>query len=82
MIATGILCKNLRFIRQLEEIEAREKELITRINHVDEQMRALEDRTALDKINIRYRVTCSDMLPNDKAASFSVDAILMEPQAM
>jgi len=36
MIAAGILRKNLRFVRHLEEIEAREKELIPRINHADE----------------------------------------------
>ena len=82
MIAAGILRKNLRFVRQLEEIEAREKELIPRINHADEQMKALKDRIARDKINTRYRVTCSDMLPNIKAASLIADAILMEPQAV
>ena len=75
MIAAGILRKNLRFVRQLEEIEAREKELITRINNADEQMKALKDRIARDKINTHYRVTCSDMLPNIKAASIIADAI-------
>ena len=82
MIAADILRKNLRFVRQLEEIEAREKELITRINHADEQMKALKDRITRDKINTHYRVTCSDMLPNIKAASIIADAILMEPQAV
>ena len=82
MIAAGILRKNLRFVRQLEEIEAREKEIIPRINHADEQMKALEERIARDKINTYYRVTCSDMLPNSKAASLIADAILMEPQAV
>ena len=82
IIATGILRKNLRFVRQLEEIEAQEKELITRINHADEQMKALKDQIACDKINTHYRVTCSDMLPNSKAASLIADAILMEPQAV
>ena len=82
MIATGILRKNYKFVRQLEEIEAREKELITRINHADEQMKALKDRNARDKINTHYRVTCSDMLPNIKAASLIADAILMESQAV
>lgn len=82
MIAAGILRKNFRFVRQMEEIEAREKELITRINHANEQMKALKDRIARDKINTHYRVTCSDMLPNSKAASIIADAILMEPQAV
>lgn len=82
MIAAGILRKNLKFVRQLEKIEARKKELIPRINHANEQMKALKDRIARDKINTYYLVTCSDMLPNIKAASPIADAILMEPQAM
>ena len=81
-IAAGILRKNLRFVRQLEETEVREKELIPRINHAEEQMKALKERISRDKINIRYRVTCSDMLPNSKAASLITDAILMEPEAV
>ena len=82
MIAAGILRKNLRFVRKLEELENRAKELSERINHTKEQMNALEERIALDKINTRYRVTCSDMLPNWKAASLIADAILFEPQAV
>ena len=82
MIAAGILRKNLRFVRQLEEIDGQEKELIERINHAKEQMKALENRISLDKINTHYRVTCSDMLSNDKAASLIADAILFEPQAV
>ena len=82
MIAAGILRNNLRFVRQLEEIEARKKELIPRINHADEQMKVLKDRIARDKINTHYRMTCSDMLPNSKAASLIADAILMDPQAV
>ena len=81
-IAAGILRKNFRFVRQLEEIETREKELIPRINHVKEQMNALEERLACDKINNRYRVTCSDTLPPSKAASIIADAILFDPQAV
>ena len=81
-IAASILRKNFRFVRQLEEIEAREKELIPRMNHAKEQMNALEERIACDKINTRYRVTCSDTLSNSKAASLIADAILFEPQAV
>ena len=82
MIAAGILRKNLRFVRQMEEIETRAKELIPRLNHAKEQMKALEERIARDKVNTRYRVTCSDMLSNDKAASLIADAILFDPQAV
>ena len=74
-IATGILRKNSRFVRQLEEVENRYKELSEKINHAKEQMKALEERIALNKINTRYRVTCSDILSNSKAASLIVDAI-------
>ena len=80
-IATGILRKNYKFIRQLEEIETRIKELIPRINHAKEQMNALEERVARDKVNTRYRVTCSDTLTNSQAASLIADAILFDPQA-
>jgi len=81
-IATGILRKNLRFVRQLEEVDKRDKEILLRLNHTQDQMRALEEQVARDKINTRYRVTCSDTLPNIKAASLIADAILFDPQAV
>ena len=81
-IAIGILRKNLRFVRQLEQVDKRDKEIIERMNHVKEQMKALEERIALDKVNTRYRVTCSNTLPNSKAASLIADAILFEPEAV
>ncbi len=52
------------------------------MNHVKEQMKALEERVALDKINTRYRITCSDTLTNTQAASLIADAILFEPEAV
>ena len=82
MIATGILRKNYKFVRQLEEVENRYKGLSGKMNHVKEQMKALEERVALDKINTRYRVTCSNKLSNNKAASLIVNAILFDPQAV
>ena len=81
-IAIGILRKNLRFVRQLEEIETHAKELIPRMNHAKEQMNALEKRIARDKVNTRYRVTVSDTLTNNQEASVIADAILMEPQVV
>ena len=81
-IATGILRKNLRFVRQLEKVENRDKEIIPRMNHAKEQMKALENRIACDKVNTRYRVTVSDTLSNNKAASLIADAILFDPQAV
>ena len=38
-ITAGILRKNYRFVRQLEKVETRAKELISRINHAKEQKR-------------------------------------------
>ncbi|MBR0288095.1 MAG: hypothetical protein IJQ82_03875, partial [Selenomonadaceae bacterium] len=81
-IATGILRKNLRFVRQLEKVDRCDKEIILRMNHAQEQMKALENRIACDKVNTRYRVTVSDRLSNNKAASLIADAILFEPEAV
>ena len=81
-IATGILRKNLRFVRQLEEVDKRDKEILVRLNHAQEQIKALENRIACDKVNTRYRVTCSDTLPKNKAASVIADAILFEPEVV
>ena len=81
-IATGILRKNLRFVRQLEEVDKYDKEILLRLNHAKEQMKALENRIALDKVNTRYRVTVSNTLSNSKAASLIADAILNEPEAV
>lgn len=81
-IATGILRKNLKFVRQLDEVENRFKQVIQRLNHTEEQMKALKDRIARDKVNTRYRVTISDTLTNNQAASLIADAILYDPQAV
>ena len=81
-IATGILRKNYKFVRQLEEVENRNKEILQRMNHAKEQLKALEERVALDKINTRYRVTCSDTLTKNQAASLIADAILFDPEAV
>ena len=81
-IAAGILRNNYKFVRQLEEIETRAKELIPRINHVKEQMNALKERISHDKVNTRYRVTVSDTLTNTQAASLIADAILSDPKVV
>ena len=81
-IAASILRKNYKFVRQLEEIETHEKELIPRINHVKEQLKALEDRVARDKVGTRYRVTKSNTLSNNSLASLIADAILFKPEAV
>ena len=82
LIAAGILRKNFKFVRQLEEIETHEKELTPRVNHVKEQLNALEVRLANDKVGTRYRVMTSDTLSNNSLASLIADAILNEPEAV
>lgn len=52
------------------------------MNHAKEQMNALEERIALDKVSTRYRVTVSDTLTNNQAASLIADAILFDPQVV
>ena len=66
----------------MEEVEKRDKEIILRMNHSQDQMNALEERIACDKVNTRYRVTVSDTLSNNQAASLIADAILFEPEAV
>ena len=41
----------------------------------------MEERVARDKVSTRYRVTTSDTLTNNQAASLIADAILKEPEA-
>ena len=81
-IATRILRKNYKFVRQLEEVENHIKQIVERINHSKKQMNALEERISHDKVNTHYRVTVSDTLTNSQAASLIADAILNEPQAV
>ena len=44
-------------------------------------MNALEKRVTRDKVSTHYRVTVSDTLTNNQAASLIADAILKEPEA-
>ena len=81
-IAAGILRKNFKFVRQLEEIETCEKELATRLIHAKEQMKALEERIARDKVGTRYRVINSGTLSNNSLATIIADAILFDPEAV
>ena len=80
LIAAGILRKNYKFVRRLEEIEIRVKTLVQRINHAKEQLDALKIQLAFDKPNTAYKVI-SDKQSNNFAAIIA-DAILMEPEAV
>lgn len=80
-IAAGILRKNFKFVRQLEETETRVKNLSKRMNHAKEQLDALKIRLTLDKPNTAYKII-SDNQSNNSTASIIADAILFDPQAV
>ena len=83
LIAAGILRKNYKFVRRLEEIETRVKNLAQRMNHAKEQLDALKIQLALDKPNICYKVNYSgNSSGNSLASIIADDAILKEPQAV
>ena len=80
LIAAGILRKNYKFVRRLEEIETRVKNLAQKINHAKEQLDALKIQLSLDKPNTAYKVISNNQSNN--FAAIIADAILMEPQAV
>lgn len=80
LIAAGILRKNYKFVRRLEEIETRVKNLAQKINHAKEQLDALKIQLSLDKPNTAYKVISNNQSNN--FAAIIADAILMEPEAM
>ena len=82
LIAAGILRKNYKFVRRLEEIETRVKNLVQRMNHAKEQLNALNIQFSLDKPNTCYKVNYSDNSSGKSLASIIADAILKEPQAV
>ena len=82
LIATGILRKNYKFVRQLKEVDVRTKLLRERMHHAKEQLDVLKFRLALDKPCTRYKLTNPDISSNDSAASIIANAILKEPHAV
>ena len=82
-ITVGILRKNYRFVRQLEEMESRDKSLTERMSHVHEQLDALKIRLDRDTYSTRYKVV-SPNPPKTTAslAALIADAILFEPEAV
>ena len=79
-IASGILRKNLRFVRQLEEMESLVKNLTQRMNHAKEQLDALKICLDRDKPNTCYKVNSSGN--TNSLAAIIADAILLDPQAV
>ena len=82
LIAAGILRKNYKFVRRLEEIETRIKNLSERKNHAKEQLDALIIQLSLDKPNTCYKFNYSDNSTGKSLAAIIADAILKDPQAI
>lgn len=80
-IAAGILRKNFKFVRMLEETETKAKQLAQRLNHSKEQLDALKILLDRDKFNTAYKVIPNGY-SNTSAASIIADAILFDPQAV
>lgn len=81
-IAAGILRKNFKHVRRLEEVEARDKELAQRMAHAKEQMLTLKELLSREKTSTHYKVVSHDVPPKEQAASLIANAILLEPQAV
>ena len=81
LIAAGILRKNYKFVRRLEEMETRIKNLSKRMNHTKEQLDALKIQLTIDKPHTCYKVNYSDNSSGNSLASIIADAILKEPEA-
>ena len=75
--------KNLRFVRQLEEMENRDKELRERMSHAEKQLDSLKIRLDRDTYYTRYKVVSPNPpKTNVSLASLIADAISMEPEAV
>ena len=84
-IATGILRKNFKFVRQLEDVETRLKRLSQRTKHAKKQMDALKAQLSIDNRHTCYKVVTSDSSSapsTESLASIIADAILREPDAV
>ena len=80
LIVAGILRKNYKFVRQLEEVEVRAKQLAERMSHAKAQIEALQLHLKFYKPSARYKLVTYDK--SNSAASIIADAILNEPHAV
>ena len=82
LIAAGILKKNFKFVRQLEEVDSRCKYLAQRVTHSKEQMNILQECLSSEKRSTYYKVNSSDSPSINSSASLIADSILQDPQAV
>lgn len=88
LIAAGILNKNLKFVRQLEDVENRCKNLLQQISHIESQLDSLRSLFASKRgkgCSFSFQVVPSAKLPDNSSvslASLIADAILREPEVV
>ena len=84
-IASGILQKNLKYVKQLQQTEFHLKNLHKQINHSKRQIDAIKARLHIDKPRTLYRFVGNENIQkpddNNSIASIIADAILHEPEA-
>ncbi len=86
LIAAGILKKNLKFVRQLEEVENRRKDLLQQISHIESQLDSLRSLFSSKRGKCCcFTVLSPEKLPDKSSVSLVsliADAILREPEAV
>ena len=84
-IASSILHKNLKYVKQLQQTESRSNDLRKLLNHTKKQLEALRTRLKIDKPRTLYRFVGNENIQkpddNNTIASIIADAILREPEA-
>jgi len=85
-IAASILCKNSKFVHQLEEVDSRCKTLSQLVKHANEQLKAVKLHVNFDKPNTFYKVTqnssSNDFASNNSIVSIIADALNDEDYAV
>ena len=86
LIAAGILNKNLKFVRQLEDVENRRKDLLQQISHIESQLNSLRSLYSSRRGKCCcFTVLSPEKLPDKSSVSLVsliADAILREPEAV
>ena len=84
-IASGILHRNLKYVKQLQQTEFHLKNLHKQINHSKKQIEAIKARLHIDNPRTLYRFVGNEDIqkPDDNSsiAAIIADAILREPEA-
>lgn len=82
LIASGILRKNFKFVKRLEQVDSQLKQLTQRLQHAQKQLDVLKLHLSKNKHHVHYKLLSSDKISIQATASVIADAILREPQAI